>query len=58
MTSSTDNPGLLLHGLSSRRKKSLGVDEKKRGKRLFGGLLSTLDAFKVRFNYSQPEIAG
>ncbi|CDZ98791.1 Pinin/SDK/MemA protein [Phaffia rhodozyma] len=29
-----------------RRKKGLGADEKKRGKRLFGGLLGTLDAFK------------
>lgn len=41
---------LSLRVLVHRRKKSLalGVDEKKRGKRLFGGLLGTLDAFKVR----------
>jgi hypothetical protein len=34
--------------LGCRKKRSLGLDEKKRGKRLFGGLLGTLSAFKVR----------
>lgn len=41
----------LISGLFLRRKKTLGADEKKRGKRLFGGLLGTLDAFKVRRPY-------